>query len=69
MGAVAASISGERLVNFDINVVAQNQGAPISYNRGTNTCTLLCHNAAHNTNGTVFVNGAVLPNSLPARRK
>ena len=69
MGAVAASISGERLVNFDINVVAQNQGAPISYNRGTNTCTLLCHNAAHNTNGTVSVNGAVLPNSLPARRK
>lgn len=56
MGAVVASISGERLVNFDINV-AQNQAAPISYNRATNTCTLRCHRAAHNANGTVAVNG------------
>lgn len=69
MGSVVASISGERLVSFDINVVAQNQGAPIAYNRGTNTCTLLCHNAAHNANGTVSANGTVLPNSLPGRRR
>jgi hypothetical protein len=68
LGAVVGSISGERLVNFDIAVVAQNQGAPISYNRATNTCTLLCHNAAHNPNGTVSMNGIVLPNSLPGRR-
>lgn len=68
LGAVVGSISGERLVNFDIGVVAQNQGAPISYNRATNTCTLLCHNAAHNPNGTVSMNGIVLPNSLPGRR-
>jgi predicted CXXCH cytochrome family protein len=61
MGAVNPSISGERLVNFDIGVVGQNNGAPISYNRATNTCTLTCHNAAHNANGTVSVNGAVLP--------
>ncbi|MGB7846295.1 MAG: cytochrome c3 family protein [Candidatus Acidiferrum sp.] len=68
MGAVVASVSGERLVNFDINVVAQNQAAPISYNRATNTCTLQCHNAAHNPNGTVSVNGTALPNSLPGRK-
>jgi len=68
MGAVAASVSGERLVNFDINVVGQNQGAPISYSRATNTCTLRCHNAAHNANGTVSVNGNVLSYRLPARR-
>ena len=68
MGAVVGSISGERLVNFDINVVAQNQGAPISYNHATSTCTLLCHNAAHNPSGTVSVNGTVLPNSLRGRK-
>ncbi len=28
MSPGAASVTGERLVNFDINVVAQNQGAP-----------------------------------------
>jgi hypothetical protein len=65
MGSVNASVSGERLINFDINVVGQNQGLPISYNRGTNSCTLTCHNAAHNANGTVSVNGTVLPQALP----
>ncbi len=53
MGAVNPSISGERLVNFDIGVVAQNNGAPISYSRASNTCTLLCHNAVHNADGSV----------------
>jgi predicted CXXCH cytochrome family protein len=67
MGAVSASVTGERLVNFDINVVGHNQGAPISYSRATNTCTLVCHNAAHNPNGTVSVNGTVLPQALPGR--
>ena len=61
MGSVNASVTGERLINFDISVVGQNQGAPISYNRGANSCTLTCHNAAHNANGTVSVNGTVLP--------
>ncbi len=61
MGAGSGSVTGERLINFDINVVGQNQGAPISYNRATNNCTLTCHNAAHNANGTVSVNGVVLP--------
>jgi predicted CXXCH cytochrome family protein len=47
MPAASASISGERLVNFDINVVAPNGATPISYNRATNTCSLTCHGHAH----------------------
>ena len=53
MGSQSATISGERLLNFDINVVGQNNGAPISYNRGTGTCVLTCHQIAHNADGTV----------------
>jgi hypothetical protein len=53
MGSVSASVSGERLVNFDANVVGQNNGAPVSYNRTSNTCTLTCHQVAHNADGTV----------------
>ena len=53
MGAINASISGERLVNFDIAVVAQNGATPITYNRATNTCILVCHNNAHNADGSV----------------
>jgi predicted CXXCH cytochrome family protein len=68
MGAVSANVSGERLINFDINVVGQNQGAPISYSRARNTCTLVCHKAAHNANGTVSLNGTVLPQALPGRK-
>lgn len=47
--------SGERLVDFDIAVVAQNDAfnIPIAYNRATATCTLKCHNYNHNQNGTV----------------
>ena len=40
-------------MNFDANVVGQNNGAPIAYNRGTNTCTLMCHQVAHNSDGSV----------------
>jgi hypothetical protein len=53
MGATSPTISGERLVNFDANVVGQNGAAPIAYNRSTNTCTLTCHSVAHNADGTV----------------
>ncbi len=54
-GMVAASgtISGERLINFDVNVVAPNGGV-LSYNRnGTpkNSCVLVCHGVAHNADG------------------
>ncbi|MGO8790654.1 MAG: cytochrome c3 family protein [Terriglobia bacterium] len=47
MGAQSGTISGERLVNFDIRVVASNGATPISYNRATNSCSLVCHNYAH----------------------
>ena len=47
MGGQNTSISGERLVNFDINVVAPNGTAPITYNRAGRTCTLMCHGVAH----------------------
>jgi predicted CXXCH cytochrome family protein len=53
MGGTNPSISGQRLVNFDVNVVAQNGATPISYNRATNTCVLACHETAHNPNGSV----------------
>ena len=53
MGATSATITGERLINFDVNVVAPNNGQPISYNHATNTCVLVCHQTAHNANGTV----------------
>jgi predicted CXXCH cytochrome family protein len=53
MGATSPTITGERMVNFDANVVAQNGAAPIAYNHGTNTCTLMCHSTAHNADGTV----------------
>jgi predicted CXXCH cytochrome family protein len=53
MGAISPSVTGERMVNFDIAVVGQNQGALISYNRASNTCILMCHNAAHNVDGSV----------------
>jgi predicted CXXCH cytochrome family protein len=46
-------ISGLRLVNFDVRVVAQNGSLPISYSQGPNTCVLVCHNEAHNQDGTV----------------
>jgi hypothetical protein len=47
MGAQSGTLSGERLVNFDARVVAPNGGAPVSYNRATNSCSLVCHNYAH----------------------
>jgi predicted CXXCH cytochrome family protein len=53
MGATSGTISGERLVNFDVNVVAPNGSFPISYNRAANTCVLVCHQTAHNPDGSV----------------
>ncbi len=50
MGSTSATISGQRLVNFDVNVVAPNGATPItySYNGGNDSCTLTCHGHAHN---------------------
>jgi hypothetical protein len=60
MEANSSNVLGDRLVNFDLKVVAENAGSgggyfrsPISYNRGSNTCTLTCHNYNHNADGTV----------------
>jgi hypothetical protein len=53
MGATSPNVSGERLVNFDVNVVGSNGSLPITYNRGSGTCVLMCHGASHNSNGTV----------------
>jgi predicted CXXCH cytochrome family protein len=47
MGAQSGSVSGERLVNFDVRVVAPNGETPISYSRATNSCSLVCHNHPH----------------------
>lgn len=47
IGGTNANISGDRLINFDINVVAPNGATPITYNRTTGTCTLVCHTHAH----------------------
>jgi predicted CXXCH cytochrome family protein len=50
MGSTSATISGQRLVNFDVNVVAPNGATPItySYNGGNDSCTLTCHGHDHN---------------------
>jgi len=55
VGSSSSNPSGQRLISFDTNVVAPNGGSPVSYNHGPNTCTLTCHNAVHNANGTVTV--------------
>lgn len=47
IGAQSANLTGERLIDFDVNVVAANGALPISYNRATNSCTLTCHGYAH----------------------
>jgi len=53
MGASSGNITGERLINFDLKVVAPNGGMPVSYNRGANSCALVCHGTVHYPNGTV----------------
>jgi hypothetical protein len=60
MGAAPGAISGDRLVNFDINVVGPNNAAgtdhgmiAYTHGQGTNTCTLMCHGYNHNSDGSV----------------
>lgn len=68
MGASSPNITGERMVNFDANVVGPNSGAPIAYNRGSNTCTLMCHSVAHNSDGTVTAAASPLkPKAIRSR--
>jgi predicted CXXCH cytochrome family protein len=59
MGASSAAISGQRLVNFDVNVVAPVGATPIAYNRATNSCSLTCHGYVHG--GAQQVNSAAKP--------
>jgi predicted CXXCH cytochrome family protein len=49
MGGTSPTISGQRLVNFDTEVVAPNGATPItySYNGGNDSCTLTCHGQSH----------------------
>lgn len=53
MGSISATVSGERLVNFDANVVAPNGTSPISYSHAANTCVLACHGYNHNPDGSI----------------
>lgn len=65
MGATSSNITGERLVNFDTNVVAPiSSTVPISYSRnsGNDTCTLLCHTYSHTAS-------QLNPQSLQAKPK
>jgi hypothetical protein len=43
----SATISGERLVNFDVDVVVPSGTNPISYNKATNSCALVYHQHTH----------------------
>ncbi len=45
------NVTGERLINFDVNVVAPNGSLPVSYDRSTNTCSLVCHGEQHSSAG------------------
>ena len=70
MGATSPTISGDRLVNFDTNVVAPNaldaSGTPgIAYNKATNTCTLVCHMYSHNYDGTVTLFSGTTSHASP----
>ena len=51
MGATSGNPTGARMVDFDLNVVGKNGGLDISYDRGSNSCTLQCHNTAHDLGG------------------
>jgi predicted CXXCH cytochrome family protein len=46
-GVQPGSSFGQRLINFDLNVVAANGSNLVSYNRATNSCSLVCHGHAH----------------------
>jgi len=58
IGGTSGTISGQRLVDFDVNVVGQNGATPVTYNRTANSCVLVCHTAAHNPDGSVTNGGA-----------
>ena len=67
MGSLSAEITGERLVNFDVNVVAPNGASPVSYSHPANTCVLACHGYNHNADGSVSAVAAASPLQRIAR--
>jgi predicted CXXCH cytochrome family protein len=67
-GGTNPNIGGQRLINFDANVVSQNGPMPVSYNRGANTCALVCHEAIHNINGTVTPALGQRPGAPPGKK-
>lgn len=69
MGGTSLYISGERLVNFDANVVGANGSNPISYNRTANTCVLVCHSYAHDTSNTGTANGFITGKKAIGKKK
>jgi hypothetical protein len=49
LGGANANLSGDFLVDFDLNVVAPNSnGAKLDFNSGQRRCDLMCHNHNHN---------------------
>ncbi len=71
MGATNGAVSGERLVNFDTNIVGAVSGTPITYTRaaGANgTCVLVCHSVQHNADGTRTPVGAVIHKGIPIKK-
>ena len=60
-GTTSGTITGERLVNFDVNVVAPLGTAPIAYSRATNSCTLVCHGVKHmgGSSGTIVSSNGI----------
>jgi predicted CXXCH cytochrome family protein len=68
--ANSSNVTGERMVNFDLGVVARNDTstAPVSYNHGSNTCTLKCHNYNHNSDGSVTAAIGAAPKSVGAAK-
>ena len=51
MQSTTANPTGLSMVDFDLNVVGKNGALPISYDSGSGTCVLRCHNVAHNPGG------------------
>jgi predicted CXXCH cytochrome family protein len=69
MTATSANPTGVRMVDFDLNVVGQNNGQPISYDQASNSCVLMCHNTAHDPGGGIRrVSGPQQSNGAIKRR-
>ncbi len=53
MTSNSSNPTGLSMVDFDTKVVGNNGGLPISYDPGSNSCVLQCHNVAHDPGGGV----------------